>query len=830
MSQLGASILAEFEILEYLGKSGRVIKARQRALDRMVVLKVFNPKFHTASEARSRFIEEGRLLARLRHPNVVQVYGVVEPPGEDPYLIMEAIEGRSLKETLKERPRLDPDVAIRYMDGICAALEGIHEHGVVHRNLKPENLLVDKSGQIRLLDFGLALAAERGGEADRDVVFGTPIYMSPEQVRGKALDARSDIYAAGVVFYELLVGKPPFTGPDPRAIMKAHVKQPLPDPAELGVALSRPFMHVLRRCLAKKPDERYPTATKLRERIKVLASGALDEDPEGVANSMVVALKRARRRKEGGPGLGKALGGVAVLGLAVAGIWFWSRAAASLDVAASLARPVRAEVREGVLELAWSTAAEVPSRIQYGYTEACEMLWQVPGARRDHAARLAELEPGRTVHYRVALSEAEFGPRQSIGLPTCWSLSEPAVRAGATWIRLEFTTAYPAAPRVSAERVGEAGGGRLAVALPKGTVHRAELTGLTAASAYRVRIRLAEDGRAPEWRELSPATEEIRAQRLFATGDGSPLVGSPLVLADRLVVGTAGGRIHAVARADGAALWTTELQGRLVAAPALAGGRVVAALAEGALVGLDPADGRKVWQTGFQGAPVGAPAVGGGAVAVATAGRVLAAAHPGSGALLWSQELPQVPSAGPAIDPRGDSFELVAGFEDGVVRGYGPGGRLLWEQPFGSRVESPPFFGGVGVAVVGEGNYLRMRESRKTPRAVARPGRKAFAGEVVEGKVLVLAARETGLIALDWEGGQELWVCPLPGGAAGPPRAAGGRIWVAAGDGAVACVSAERGDVLYRAVLGAAAPDGAVPAEDGAYAATVGGHVYRLED
>jgi predicted Ser/Thr protein kinase/tetratricopeptide (TPR) repeat protein len=242
-----------YEILDVLGRGGMgvVYRARQTGLDRVVALKVLSERLAADPEFVQRFTREAKTLAALGHANIVAVhdYGV---EGGTPFLVMEHVEGVSLRRLLSER-RLPPEEALGIVPQLCDALEYAHSMGVVHRDVKPENILIDTRGRVRIADFGLAVML--GLEAPRltqtDAVMGTPHYMAPEQVESpKTVDHRADIYSMGVVFYEMLTGELPigaFSMPSQKARVHHRLDQ------------------IVMRALAKEPEQRYQKASELKK-------------------------------------------------------------------------------------------------------------------------------------------------------------------------------------------------------------------------------------------------------------------------------------------------------------------------------------------------------------------------------------------------------------------------------------------------------------------------------------------------------------------------------------------------------------------------------------
>jgi serine/threonine-protein kinase len=207
-----------------------------------------------------RFKREEEIGTSLDHPNVMRVF--TDGHRSRPYMVMEWCNGRLLRDILNEKGKLPPARAIKITLGILKALDYIHNHGIVHRDLKPENIMVDDNDHIKLIDFGIASkeGAKRLTYTGFSQALGTPEYISPEQVKGKRGDARSDIYSLGIMLYEMLSGKTPFTGPSPLAIMNDRlINHPLP-PRLADAGISAQLQEVLYRAIEREPKNRYPSA------------------------------------------------------------------------------------------------------------------------------------------------------------------------------------------------------------------------------------------------------------------------------------------------------------------------------------------------------------------------------------------------------------------------------------------------------------------------------------------------------------------------------------------------------------------------------------------
>jgi putative two-component system response regulator len=261
MTVHGGAVVGSYRVLERIGRGGMatVCRAYQPALDRQVALKVL-PEFFAEEETyRERFQREAMSVARLRHPNILQVFDFGDADGIA-YIVMELVEGGPLSDRLGEPMQLDAVLSL--LEPLAAALDYAHSRGVLHRDIKPSNVLLREDGTPVLADFGLAkLAGARRRLTESGMVMGTPEYMSPEQAGDDHVGPASDRYAMAVVAYEMLTGRVPFQGDTPAAVLISHVTRAMPSTKELGGELSAHIEDVLRRGLAKNPDDRYPSAS-----------------------------------------------------------------------------------------------------------------------------------------------------------------------------------------------------------------------------------------------------------------------------------------------------------------------------------------------------------------------------------------------------------------------------------------------------------------------------------------------------------------------------------------------------------------------------------------
>ena len=256
--------IGRYEVEREIGRGGMAVvyKAFDPRLERAVAIKLIQSGAFGSNifgHIRERFEREAKALAKLDHPNIVKVLDYGEHEGA-PYLVMDYLEGATLKEVRKP---LRVETAVRLLRPIAEALDYVHRHGLLHRDVKPSNIMITKEERVVLTDFGIAKWIEDEGElftlTGTGVGIGTPEYMAPEQGRGKQLDGRSDAYSLTIVFYELITGKKPYGGDTPLDVLMNQVSEPIPDPRELVPELNESVKRFLDRALAKKPEDRYPT-------------------------------------------------------------------------------------------------------------------------------------------------------------------------------------------------------------------------------------------------------------------------------------------------------------------------------------------------------------------------------------------------------------------------------------------------------------------------------------------------------------------------------------------------------------------------------------------
>ncbi len=280
------SWFGDYQILDLLGVGGmgNVYRAREKMLDRLVALKTLSPELGHEPSFVERFLKEARAVARLNHPNIVQVFafGAVQ---EVYYLAMELLEGQSLGQYLKVHGRWNEYEAITIVRYICRALAVAHAQGLVHRDIKPDNVILTRAGEVKLVDLGIAKQmGEEHSMTQTGTAIGTPNYIAPEQILGQRdIDGRADIYSLGATLYHLVTGRVPFQVSSGPHVMSMHLVAPFPAPPNFDPSISEGFCLVLRKMMARDRDERYPDVTSLDADLYRLQTGAAPEAQEPAA-------------------------------------------------------------------------------------------------------------------------------------------------------------------------------------------------------------------------------------------------------------------------------------------------------------------------------------------------------------------------------------------------------------------------------------------------------------------------------------------------------------------------------------------------------------------
>ena len=404
--------LGELEIVELLGRGGMgaVYKARQPSLDRFVAVKVLPRAFSHDASFIERFSREARDAAAVLHANIIQVYAVGQDRGHE-YIAMELVDGENLADVVRREGPLSPERVLAIMKQVVSALAEAHEAGIIHRDVKPSNILLTAKGQAKVADFGLA---KRPG-TDASVTLtgarlGTPLYFPPEMARGKPADARSDLYSLGATFYHLLAGRPPFEGQSTAELVLQHAEARVPPLAEAAPGAPRDLCRAVHRLLRKNPSERYQSAMDLLQALERvgghLAVSQFEPTqtmPETTHRSIADRHDAKQRRRL--TVLAAVIGGVAIMALAVVAVVVLSRRAAEPDEQAVTPKTPATPIRPATHEAPKDDGAERNAQIVFNNAQTCvdrrdwakarvylDRLEARYGKTRLRAARAADIE------------------------------------------------------------------------------------------------------------------------------------------------------------------------------------------------------------------------------------------------------------------------------------------------------------------------------------------------------------------------------------------------------------------------------------------------------
>ncbi|HUU37989.1 MAG TPA: protein kinase, partial [Candidatus Desulfaltia sp.] len=270
----GALFAGRYEVQEELGKGGmgRVYKVLDREIGETVALKILNPEIAAERKTIERFRNELKVARKITHRNVCRMHDINKEKTTY-FITMEYVPGEDLKSLIRRKERLTEDEAILVAEQVCAGLGEAHRLGVTHRDLKPQNIMIDEEGKARIMDFGIARSRETRGMTEEGLIIGTPDYMSPEQVEGGEAEPRSDVYSLGVVLYEMVTGRVPFEGKTALSIAFKHKTEAPLDPRKINDRLSDEFSSVILKCLEKEKEKRYQTAEELLADLQTLREG-----------------------------------------------------------------------------------------------------------------------------------------------------------------------------------------------------------------------------------------------------------------------------------------------------------------------------------------------------------------------------------------------------------------------------------------------------------------------------------------------------------------------------------------------------------------------------
>lgn len=456
-------LAGRYRVDELIGRGGMasVYRGYDLTLSREVALKVLRRDLADDAAFRTRFRLEAQAASRMAHPAIVRVFdagedaettpdGVAHPV---PFIVMELVHGELLKDVIAQGP-VSPEDAVRYADGILEALEYSHRAGVVHRDIKPGNVMVTESGRIKVMDFGIARAVSDSSStvAETTAILGTAAYFSPEQAKGEPVDARADLYSTGVVLYEMLTGRPPFRGETPVAVAYQHVSETPVAPTELVDDLPRALDAVVMRALAKDPYQRFQDSASFRATLddsltgKVPSKrqlGALTSELYGANPRQAAETARSlrqlstdttMRRTQAGPPVAWIWSGVAILAVLLVSVLFWV-----LTIKPSENLPDSSRIVPDVTTMSYEQAIDVLEQndlLADRRPVADDTVPEGDVVRTDPAA-------GTSVAQGQAVTVYVSTGKQTVAMPVVVGVAEPDVRAALEAAGLSVGTVTP---------------------------------------------------------------------------------------------------------------------------------------------------------------------------------------------------------------------------------------------------------------------------------------------------------------------------------------------------------------------------------------------------
>ncbi|MGM1018883.1 MAG: Stk1 family PASTA domain-containing Ser/Thr kinase [Actinomycetota bacterium] len=436
-------LAGRYRVDELIGHGGmaKVYRGYDLTLGRDVAIKILDPDLAKDTAFRTRFRLEAQSASRMSHPTIVRVYDAGEEPGGDssapvPYIIMELVHGTLLKQIISDGP-VPVEDAVRYVDGILEALDYSHRAGVVHRDIKPGNVMVTPTGTVKVMDFGIARAVSDSSStvAETTQIIGTAAYFSPEQAKGEPVDARADLYSAGVVLYELLTGRQPFRGESPVAVAYQHVSETPVPPTEVNENSPGALDPIVLRALAKDPYQRFPDAAHFREALTSAVAGkaptkkqlgALSSQLYGSSPRQAQETARSLRqlstdttmtRTQSGPPVAWIWAGVALLAVLLASVLFWVT-----QMQPGTAVPSSSRMVPSVIDMSYERAVEEIEAVDLVATRAEEASSAVAEGNviRTDPEEGTSMTPGQEVTVYVSTGE------EQVEVPTLVGLSRDA--------------------------------------------------------------------------------------------------------------------------------------------------------------------------------------------------------------------------------------------------------------------------------------------------------------------------------------------------------------------------------------------------------------------
>jgi outer membrane protein assembly factor BamB/predicted Ser/Thr protein kinase len=626
------SQISRYELIAEIGRGGMgvVYRAYESALDRTIALKVLAPDLADQPGFVARLRREAISAARLRHPNIALLYEFGQAD-DTAFLAMEYVPGRSLRQLLEAGP-MPPARALGILDQIGQALDYAHRMGIVHRDVKPSNILIGPGDQAMLIDFGLAEISESSQLTAEGAVLGTPHYMAPEQAAGRGADARGDQYALAAVAYEMLTGEPPFYGRSATAVVHAHIYELPPPPTERRPSLPAAVNGVLLRALAKPPQERYSSLAEFVAALRTALTTPLPTPAQRLRTQRRLLLAVA--------------GGLALLAIVVVALL-----PPSTGGAGALHLSAQTIERTGV---------PLPQQVVWSYTPAPNLVGGPALAASNDTLVVGTLD-GQVHALQAGTGELH-------------------------WRKGDASTLF-GAPSVSAGKIFVGGSDEFIYALSLttgGTIWRRKVTGTVLQSPTLDGDRLIVTTDKGSIYMLQAGSGQVIWDRPLAQST------QPTTVSDGRIFVTSGSTLFALDANDGAVDWSFEAASAITTRPVIADDMVVVGTERGLLYALRIADGQLHLRYQAGGGLSAMPAAGSNAIYVADESGSVTAISPASASVLWHFETGAAITTPPLLA----DGKLLFGAANGLFYALDArGGQQLARIQLGGSIVSPPVLG-----------------------------------------------------------------------------------------------------------------------------------------
>ncbi len=389
----GATLFGRYEVIEEIGSGGMgsVYRVVDQQINEVMALKIIRPDIAMDSEVIERFTQELKTARKIAHRNVCRMFDIGEDDGTH-YITMEYVTGEDLRSLVKRIGQMTVSKTIDIAKQICAGLAEAHAVGVIHRDLKPQNIMIDRNGNVKIMDFGIARFVRTKGITTTGTIIGTPEYMSPEQAEGKGVDQRSDIYSLGIVLFEAATGAVPFEGETPLGVAMKHKLEAAPDPRQFNAQIPADLSGLILKCLEKEKEDRYQTVAEIIAELDAIETGTASRQKTGKAGTekrRSTTRKLARKKS----GLEKALiPGAALLLVAALAFGGWKIWLHGKPSGEGVTEPGTVALETGAAEKRTDAAAETPA----GQAQVPAAAKEEPRAGAE-AAKSEEGTPGGVV-------------------------------------------------------------------------------------------------------------------------------------------------------------------------------------------------------------------------------------------------------------------------------------------------------------------------------------------------------------------------------------------------------------------------------------------------